>query len=281
MKQSRIPALFDIRKSMKQEEYMRKTNKRTFNRWLDSDRDGVINGLDCYPFNPKRHNVPAYTSDSFESTYEDIHKMEDNAADLSGQTRGKVSIDRSEPEYKEPKKQFLGGLRSYVKEKVGEQIGEIKRGINRSTDYALYDPEARAKARREDVNRVSSRAYSEGVPSATIKAINDNDVLTDKQKEYAIQKTLRNKLTAERQTAYNVAYKNYQRQRKMHPIPKVRKPVKISQRGVSSSHPLYGSYDPLQGDARYEEMPMMMKTKKAKPMHDFYITSKKSKFKVL
>lgn len=42
--------------NMKQKDYLKKTNIYSTDRFADSDRDGVVNGGDCYPYNPKRHN---------------------------------------------------------------------------------------------------------------------------------------------------------------------------------------------------------------------------------
>jgi hypothetical protein len=44
-------------KSMPQAVYLKKTRKDPFQRFWDSDRDKVINGLDCYPGNRKKHTI--------------------------------------------------------------------------------------------------------------------------------------------------------------------------------------------------------------------------------
>ena len=38
-----------------QKKYLAKTNRMSTDRFLDADKDGVPNGLDCFPFNSKRH----------------------------------------------------------------------------------------------------------------------------------------------------------------------------------------------------------------------------------
>jgi len=42
--------------NMNQRDYLKKTNLYSTDRFMDNDGDGVANGLDCYPFNSKRHN---------------------------------------------------------------------------------------------------------------------------------------------------------------------------------------------------------------------------------
>ena len=41
-----------------QRTFLKRTKRNDSARFTDHDRDGVISGLDCFPFNKKRHNAP-------------------------------------------------------------------------------------------------------------------------------------------------------------------------------------------------------------------------------
>ena len=56
------------RTNLKQATLLKRTKgKGIFKRFADSDKDGVINGLDCFPFNKKKHNQYKYKSTTFEN----------------------------------------------------------------------------------------------------------------------------------------------------------------------------------------------------------------------
>lgn len=44
-------------KSMPQKVFLQKTKRNPSARFTDHDKDGVISGLDCYPFNKRKHNT--------------------------------------------------------------------------------------------------------------------------------------------------------------------------------------------------------------------------------
>jgi len=50
---------------MPQKVYLRKTRGFNLDRFMDSDKDGVINGLDCYPFNRRKHGKYYHGTDVF------------------------------------------------------------------------------------------------------------------------------------------------------------------------------------------------------------------------
>jgi len=43
------------RKNMTQKQYLNKTKRNPYTRFQDSDKDGVVNGIDCFPYDPSRH----------------------------------------------------------------------------------------------------------------------------------------------------------------------------------------------------------------------------------
>jgi hypothetical protein len=81
-----VPHIFSNRivkpnRNMPLKTYQKKTQGNLTQRFIDSDKDGVVNGIDCYGFNPKRHGA-LNDVDELDQEYEQSIKQQYETEEL-------------------------------------------------------------------------------------------------------------------------------------------------------------------------------------------------------
>ena len=205
------------RRGMKQNEFLRRTAGNMLARITDHDRGGVISGLDCRPFNKRRHNELEATVEEEDEQQELKRKIAIDAALLEAEqakeneNQDQIEQERIEREQAELERQQeiedvkqrreikLKAIQAYKKD---EQLKDAHKqpAIFATVKRHIGSELSRERQKELDIVREASKAEEKGIEVQKIRQIRDSEMLTPIQKASAIEKLRKEKQKIDRFT---------------------------------------------------------------------------------